>query len=68
MARCGFGEAEIMLQGRWKSQAWRSYALEGRRVRLSEQIDIFKRIGRAAAEEAGTRVGNVWNAEPFPWE
>ena len=68
MARCGFDEAEIKMQGRWKSSAWRSYALEGRRVRLSEQIGIFKRIGRAAAEEAATRVGNIWNAEHFPWE
>ena len=56
------------MQGRWKSSAWRSYALEGRRVRLSEQIGIFKRIGRAAAEEAATHVGNIWNAEHFPWE
>ena len=50
MARLGYGEELIQLQGRWLSQAYLRYCKKGRTNRLEDQYRIFSSLASAAAE------------------
>ena len=50
MARLGYGEEMIQLQGRWLSQAYLRYCKKGRTNRLEDQYRIFSSLASAAAE------------------
>ena len=50
MARLGYTEDMIQLQGRWSSQAYLRYCKKGRVNRLSDQFNLFSSLATAAAE------------------
>ena len=50
MARLGYGEDMIQLQGRWVSQAYLRYCKRGRVNRLEDQFNLFSSLATAAAE------------------
>ena len=50
MARLGYGEELIQLQGRWLSQAYLRYCKRGRVNRLEDQFNIFSSLASAASE------------------
>ena len=50
MARLGYGEEMIQLQGRWMSQAYLRYCKRGRVNRLEDQFNLFSSLASAASE------------------
>ena len=50
MARLGYGEEMIKLQGRWLSQAYLRYCKQGRVNRLEDQFNIFSSLASSAAQ------------------
>ena len=50
MARLGYGEEMIQLQGRWVSQAYLRYCKRGRVNRLEDQLNLFSTLASAASE------------------
>ena len=50
MAKLGYSEDMIQLQGRWLSQAYLRYCKKGRANRLEDQFNLFSSLATAAAE------------------
>ena len=50
MARLGYGEEMIQLQGCWVSQAYLRYCKRGRVNRLEDQLNLFSTLASAASE------------------
>ena len=48
MAKLGYGEEMIQLQGRWQSQAYLRYCRLGRANKLSDQYNLFNSLAREA--------------------
>ena len=48
MAKLGYGEEMIQLQGRWQSQAYLRYCRLGRANKLSDQFNLFNSLAREA--------------------
>ena len=46
MALAGYGDEEIMRQGRWNSQAFKLYCKTGRGVRLREQRELARSLAK----------------------
>ena len=42
MGSRGYSESQISIQGRWNSDAYRSYCREGRGLRIKDQLQIFE--------------------------
>ena len=47
MALAGYGDEEIMRQGRWNSQAFKLYCKTGRGVRLREQRELARSLRKS---------------------
>ena len=50
MARLGYGEEMIQLQGCWVSQAYLRYCKRGRVNRLEDQLNLFSTLASTASE------------------
>lgn len=51
MARCGFSDEEIKLQGRWSSDAFSRYIRQARSIRLSAQKKISEAMAAISCDE-----------------
>ena len=50
MAKLGYSDSQIQLQGRWRSESYLKYLKLGRGTRLTDQYDLATKISGVVAE------------------
>ena len=66
LARMGLDEETCMLLGRWKSQAWKTYAKAGRGIRR-EKLQRITSLVLSSVRDQSTAVEVVDSEFDVPW-